>query len=187
MTGCPRPLHGLTRLVIAGALGGACAVPTAAQSSHSDPARPSLRIGVLASSIRLDGRLDEPDWRRADSIANLTQVEPVQRGVPSARTVVRVLTTGDAIIFGIWAHDPDPDRIVSFARERDAPVNSEDHIKIVLDTYLDGRPRTSSRSTPTARATTRWWEAATRGKTPTGTPSGRRPQHARPVAGRPKS
>jgi hypothetical protein len=53
--------------------------------------------------------------------------------------VVRVITTGDAIIFGIQAYDPEPSRIVSYARQRDALLDNEDHVKIVLDTYLDGR------------------------------------------------
>lgn len=102
-------------------------------------ARPTLRIAQITSHIRLDGRLDEPAWSTADSIADLTQVEPRQGAAPTGRTVVRVLTTGDAIIFGIRADDPEPNRIVSFARQRDASLDSEDNLKIVLDTYLDGR------------------------------------------------
>ena len=103
------------------------------------PLQHSLRIGVVHSAIRLDGMLDEPAWFTADSITNLVQVEPTEGATPRARTVVRVLTTGDAIIFGIRADDPEPARIVSFARERDARLDTEDHIKLVLDTYLDGR------------------------------------------------
>jgi len=53
--------------------------------------------------------------------------------------VVRVLATSDAIIVGVRADDPEPARIVSYARERDATLDAEDHIKIVLDTYRDGR------------------------------------------------
>ena len=101
--------------------------------------RPSLRVEALHSAIRLDGVLDEPDWYTADSIANLIEVEPQEGAAPAARTVVRVLTTGDAIIFGIRADDPEPARIVSYARQRDASLDAEDHLKLVLDTYLDGR------------------------------------------------
>ena len=109
-------------------------------SAQTTPAkfRPSLRIGE-ATNIRIDGRLSEPAWSTADVVSDLTQVEPVEGAAPSARTVVRVLTTGDAIIIGIRADDPEPSRIVSFARQRDAILDSEDHIKIVLDTYMDGR------------------------------------------------
>lgn len=100
---------------------------------------PRLQVGVPRGAVHVDGRLDEPAWATADSIADLAQVEPNQGAAPTARTVVRVLATGDAIIFGIRCDDPDPSRIVSYARERDPRLDNEDHVKIVLDTYLDGR------------------------------------------------
>lgn len=83
--------------------------------------------------------MDEAVWSTADSIGDLVQVEPVQGGVPSGRTVVRVLVNSDEIIIGVRADDPEPARIVGFARERDASLANEDHIKLVLDTYRDGR------------------------------------------------
>lgn len=101
--------------------------------------RPRIRIGTSTESVRLDGRLTEAAWNAVDSIAALRQVEPREGSVPSMRTTVRVLTTGDAVVIGVSAYDNDPSRIVSFARQRDASLDSEDHIKIVLDTYLDGR------------------------------------------------
>lgn len=114
-----------------------------AQSSAAVPAatlaQPSLRAGALASSIRLDGRLDEPAWAGADSISDLTQIEPVQGATPAGRTVVRVLASADEIVIGIRADNAQPGGLVNFARERDASLTNEDHIKIVLDTYLDGR------------------------------------------------
>lgn len=106
--------------------------------SAAGSTRPLVRI-TDAANIRIDGRLTEPAWSSADSIADLTQVEPREGAAPSARTVVRVLTTGDAIIVGVRADDPEPSRIVSFARQRDATLDSEDHIKIVFDSYMDGR------------------------------------------------
>ncbi len=110
---------------------------TAARSAGT--ALPTLRIGALGGSLRLDGRLDEPAWAAADSIANLTQIEPTEGIAPSGRTVVRVLAGADEIVIGIRADDPEPGRLVSFARERDAALANEDHVKLVLDTYLDGR------------------------------------------------
>ena len=100
--------------------------------------RASVRIGA-GQVIDLDGELREPLWQAVDSIAPLTQVEPTQGAAPSARTVVRIVATGDAIVFGIQADNPPGIGLVAFARQRDAVLDSEDHIKIVLDTYLDGR------------------------------------------------
>ena len=110
-----------------------------AGQSLSSAARPAVRVGETSARLRIDGRLVEREWSTADSIADLTQIEPTEGATPAARTVVRVLTTRDAIIIGVRADDPEPSRIVSFARQRDAALDSEDHIKIVLDTYRDGR------------------------------------------------
>lgn len=102
-------------------------------------ARPQLRVAALRGALRMDGVLDEPAWSGADSITDLLQIEPREGIAASARTVVRVLVTDDAIIFGIRADVSDSSRIVSFSRQRDAVLTNEDHVKLVLDTYRDGR------------------------------------------------
>jgi hypothetical protein len=114
-------------------------IPETSSANPSAEARRVLCVAEVASGIELDGRLIEPAWSSADSIADLTQIEPKEGASPTGRTVVHVLTTGTAILIGVRADDPDPSRIVSFARERDAVLDEEDHIKVVLDTYLDGR------------------------------------------------
>lgn len=126
------------------AFGFLVASPLAAQQAGgpapTGASRPSLRMGSSGSvELRIDGRIDEPAWAQADSIANLTQIEPEEGRAPHGRTVVRVMSTADAIVFGIRANDPEADRITAFARSRDASLSSEDHVRIVLDTYLDGR------------------------------------------------
>ncbi|MCX5760641.1 MAG: DUF5916 domain-containing protein, partial [Gemmatimonadetes bacterium] len=100
---------------------------------------PTLRVGRAAAAVRLDGRLDDPVWATADSIDGLTQVEPREGGPASSRTVVKVLLQGSALVIGVRAEDPDPSRITAFVRDRDASQANEDHIRIVLDTYLNGR------------------------------------------------
>jgi hypothetical protein len=109
-----------------------------AQAGAKSSARPRLRAGATNAALRVDGRLDEPAWAGVDSV-ELVQVEPREGARPSARTVVRVLATSDAIVIGIRADDPEGDHQVSFSRQRDASLSSEDHVKIVLDSYGDGR------------------------------------------------
>ena len=72
-------------------------VPGAAQSVGP----PTLQVGSVNGALQIDGRLTEPDWMAADSIATLTEVEPVEGGVAPARTVVRVLASSDAIVIGV--------------------------------------------------------------------------------------
>ncbi|HSL70837.1 MAG TPA: DUF5916 domain-containing protein, partial [Longimicrobiales bacterium] len=99
---------------------------------------PRLRVR-LAESIRLDGRLDEPAWITTDSIGQLTEVEPNEGGTPAARTVVRLLAERGALVVGVRAYDDNPAGIVSQSKDRDAGLGNEDHIRFVLDTFLDGR------------------------------------------------
>ena len=100
---------------------------------------PELRTGVLDDSFRLDGVLDEPAWAAAPRIDGLTMSEPTAGGTPSVRTVVAVLASAHAIVIGVDCADPDAGGIVSFTKQRDAALDSEDNIKIVLDTFMDGR------------------------------------------------
>jgi hypothetical protein len=87
----------------------------------------------------LDGVLDEPAWGAAPAIDGLTMSEPRKGDVPSARTTIRVLADAHAIVVGIACDDPEPTAIVSFTKQRDASLSSEDNVTVVLDTVLDGR------------------------------------------------
>ncbi len=100
---------------------------------------PSLRAGVLPSGIAVDGVLDEAAWDAAEKIDAFTQVDPVDGAPPSARTIVRVLAGPKALAIGIVCEDSAPKGIVSFSVRRDAALNNEDHIRIVLGPFLDGR------------------------------------------------
>jgi hypothetical protein len=120
----------------------ALCLPAALRPQGVAPAngpRPTLRSGVLSGGIHLDGRLTESDWTTADSIAGLTEIEPRQGATPAERTVVKVLATPDAIVIGIRCDDPDPAGIVAFARERDSDVTNEDHVRVVIDPFQNGR------------------------------------------------
>jgi len=115
----------------------------AALVSHSafgqDRPAPVLRAGHLAEEVHLDGVLDEEAWSKADSISNLTMVEPQEGVEPSQRTTVRVLTDAKQIIIGVVCSDSDPSAIVSYSVARDSNLGGEDHLRVVLGTFLDGR------------------------------------------------
>ena len=134
----PRVPLNLCRHCLGAALAATVAFASTVAAQQPASVRPRLRATVTSARVHLDGKLDEPAWATADSIT-LTQVEPNEGAAPSARTVVRVLVTADAVIIGVRADDPEPDGIVSFARQRDAALSNEDHVKIVVDTYGDGR------------------------------------------------
>ncbi|UCE41393.1 MAG: carbohydrate binding family 9 domain-containing protein [Candidatus Aminicenantes bacterium] len=89
--------------------------------------------------IKVDGLLTEPVWQSASPIGPLIMVEPDEGVPPSMETEVRIVVDSRSIYFGIMCFDSDPDKIVSYTMQRDAQLRGEDHVKIVLDTFLNGR------------------------------------------------
>ena len=102
-------------------------------------AKRSVRVAAFTGALRLDGRLDEDAWRTADSIANLTTIEPVEGGVPAGQTTVKILVNPNEIVFGVTCRDSNPSGIVAFAKTRDFDLELEDYVLLVLDPFQDGR------------------------------------------------
>jgi hypothetical protein len=110
-------------------------VPVAAQ----DVPPPAVRAAAVGGHHVIDGRLDESAWATAERIESFTQTDPREGAPASARTTVRVLAGPTGLIIGIEAEQPAGARIVSFNVRRDAPLGSEDHVRIVLGPFRDGR------------------------------------------------
>jgi len=100
---------------------------------------PRIRAGTLVEGLVIDGVLNEPGWASAEAGDTFVQVDPSEGAPPTARTVVRVLASAQAVVIGIVCEEPDPGKIVSFSVRRDAPLGSEDHVRVVLGPYMDGR------------------------------------------------
>ena len=132
----------------------AAAVPAAAapapaaptMAAPTDPDREPARVAVgraavwpAAGAIRLDGRLDEPDWAAAGVISDLVQQSPTPGGPTPYRTEVRLLTDGGTLYIGVTCIDPDPAAIAIHTMQRDADMEGDDTVSLVFDTFGDRR------------------------------------------------
>ena len=106
--------------------------------SSQDVSPPVLRVAAGAETIAIDGVLNESAWTAAEAADAFAQTEPQEGTAPSFRTRVRVLTGQSLLVIGIECED-DPARIVSFSVTRDAAMQAEDHVRVVLGPFLDGR------------------------------------------------
>jgi hypothetical protein len=97
--------------------------------------RPQLRAGALVGTVAVDGVLDEAVWQGLDVADAFMQVEPAEGTAVSAPTRMRVLAGTKTIVIGIECDDPNPAGIVSFSKQRDAELGSEDHVRVVLGPY----------------------------------------------------
>ncbi|MGE0554234.1 MAG: DUF5916 domain-containing protein [Gemmatimonadales bacterium] len=100
--------------------------------------RPTLRVAPAIGPFRLDGRLDEPMWSSSDSVTSLEQVEPIQGGAPVAATVVKVVAGDRWLAIAIRASTAGRP-VTAFSRARDADLDDEDHVRIAIDPFDDGR------------------------------------------------
>jgi hypothetical protein len=94
---------------------------------------------VLTADVDVNGVLDEPAWAEAAVLQGFTQYDPSEGTPASQRTEVLVFTTSDAIYFGIRAFDTDPRRIRATLAQRDNATESDDWVRIILDTFDDQR------------------------------------------------
>ena len=101
--------------------------------------QPRLGVGPLDAAMKIDGALDEAAWRQAPVADGFLQTDPQEGAAPSMQTRVQVLAGPDALVIGITCDAPDPSAVVSFSVRRDAPLGNEDHVRVVLGPFMDGR------------------------------------------------
>ena len=108
-------------------------------TTASAPSAKSAVVTTIMSNINVDGLLDEREWQTAPKIGDLTQREPQTGEEPTEQTNVTLLHNADFLYIGVTSYDSDPERVIGTQMVRDANLNSDDRIEIVLDTYNDQR------------------------------------------------
>jgi hypothetical protein len=130
----------MTIRCVAASVGLSCLLLYPCASAHGQTtAAPALAASPLDGSHSIDGRLDEAAWQTAASVDGFMQADPREGQPASGRTVVRVLAGPKALVIGIDCEQPDGAPVVSFSVRRDAVLNQEDHVRIVIGPFMDGR------------------------------------------------
>ena len=109
----------------------------ASQQTSPTAADRSAVVTAVTSEIVIDGSLDEAPWRQAPKIGDLVQRIPVAGAVPTERTEVTLLYDNDNLYIGVMCHDAEPGRVLASQMARDASLNADDRLGIVLDTFRD--------------------------------------------------
>jgi hypothetical protein len=99
----------------------------------------SADVAAVSAPIDIDGSLAETAWSAAPKIGDLVQRQPDTGQAPSERTEITVLRDEDNLYIGVYAYDTEPDRVVGTQMARDASLQADDRIEIVLDTFRDQR------------------------------------------------
>ena len=111
----------------------------AASQSDSGVLIRSADVTTTAGPVEIDGVLNEASWSSAPKIGELVQRQPDTGRAPTERTEVTLLRDEDHLYVGVYAYDAEPDRVVGTQMMRDASLNADDRIEILLDTFRDQR------------------------------------------------
>ncbi|MCP5105471.1 MAG: carbohydrate binding family 9 domain-containing protein, partial [bacterium] len=106
-----------------------------AQKSRPD----TIRALAIDNPVKLDGRLDDPQWARAKPIVNFTQRELNEGSPATEETRVAILYTKKHLFVGVWCFDAAPSKIIAQELKRDFDFGKEDNFEMIIDTYRDRR------------------------------------------------
>ncbi|HZH76791.1 MAG TPA: DUF5916 domain-containing protein, partial [Archangium sp.] len=98
--------------------------------------RPVFEAVRTHTPPRIDGRLDEPTWRKAPPFSDFHQSFPEPGAPPSERTVVRVLYDNTHLYVGIRCFDSQPSTINAQLGPRD-DIPASDVVRVMIDSLHD--------------------------------------------------
>ena len=92
-----------------------------------------------SNALRIDGKLNEDSWQTAQIATDFTQREPNEGALATEATEVRVLYDKKYLYIGFRCFDREPEKIVATEMRNDGDLDNDDHVRVVIDTYLDRR------------------------------------------------
>ena len=131
----PRASDRLALFVITLTLG----APAVGQVDADLTERPSIGALAIDQPIVVDGRLDEPAWRRAEVGTDFRQREPREGAPATERTEFSIAYTPTTLYVGLRASDREPGKIIAKEMERDSRIFQDDSLLLLLDTFHDRR------------------------------------------------
>jgi len=90
-------------------------------------------------TIRVDGLLDESIWDKAPEAGDFIQFQPERGKLGSLRTRVKILYDEKFIYFGFFCFDSQPEKMAAQITKRDADLDDDDAVAVLLDTFHDRR------------------------------------------------
>lgn len=96
------------------------------------------QIPHTSAPIEINGVLDEDAWQDALVIELTIETGPGENIAAPVKTFAHIIEDGSTLYVGFDAHDPNPEEIRAYLRDRDSAWN-DDLVGVVLDTFGDER------------------------------------------------
>jgi hypothetical protein len=117
-----------------------CSAAACAQAQSEQPVqRKRVEIARMRVAPRIDGIVDDAEWKDATPITDLHQFNPVDHGEPSEDSEFYIAYDSDYLYLAARLYDSDPDGITATQLVQGQSLHSDDQVKFILDTFNNGR------------------------------------------------
>jgi hypothetical protein len=113
-------------------------LPAAGRAQSADPVKQAIAVRMTSESLRVDGRLDDQIWSRAQPVVDFVQKEPVEGDAPTDAMEVRFAYDDDALYIGARMYAVNTRDIQAPLGRRDSTDQAE-HVMVSFDTFRDRR------------------------------------------------
>ena len=114
--------------------------PQDADIFKPDSIKKEITAVQITNALRIDGIMNEPEWRKAIPATRFIQVEPLQGNTPNYETEVRILYNRQYLYIGIFAHDSLGKKAIRATDfKRDFDYRSHDLVSLAFDGFNDKR------------------------------------------------
>jgi hypothetical protein len=103
---------------------------------HAGTSSKRITAQRVSSAPRIDGLLDDEQWRAIPPDTTFRQFDPEEGAAPTERTSVRLVYDDHALYAGIICYDSSPDGIVEQLTRRDR-TGQADRFSVIIDSYHD--------------------------------------------------
>ncbi|MCZ6679053.1 MAG: DUF5916 domain-containing protein [Candidatus Poribacteria bacterium] len=104
-----------------------------------DPVLRKIEAIETDTPPKIDGKLDELCWQKAAQAGDFIQFEPLTGEPATQATKVYLLYDLNRLYIGFECFKADMNILAANSTRRDSFFFSDDHVEVLIDTYLDGR------------------------------------------------
>src|SRR5215213_1583987 len=112
--------------------------PSTAITEEARKKREPLRLARFENPPVIDAKLDDEAWQKATVLKDFYQTNPGDNTPPSFPTEVLIGYDSNNLYLGFRVKD-DPNRVRATVAKRDNVLGTDDHVRVLLDTFNDKR------------------------------------------------
>jgi len=107
-------------------------------ASANVQAKVTYDITRIQNAPVIDGKISKDEWQKATKVELAFNINPGDSVPAPVKTFAYMMEDGENLYVAFDAHDPEPEKILAYIRDRDS-IFQDDFVGIIVDTFNDER------------------------------------------------